>query len=249
MRKNNGNLTELHALFAIKHGNKFDLNKMEKCPASEEAVAFVGRAGTGNGIVAFVQKLLASPPFEHGLITVALGGAALSSFVQPRPFYTAQNIDVLEPLTPMSLDAKLYYCLCIEANRFRYSTFGREANRTLKDVARAKIGDAARVGGRHNQESHRGVEQRPKHSGGSVATSVPTSSADPNSALCISDKRAGAQNHPARYSRAVATHARSGNGNPSTARCQLPSPLRASRLPVSFSCQSPRKKLRFLPKI
>ena len=51
------------------------------------------------------------------------------------PFYTAQNIDVLEPLTEMSLEVKLYYCLCIEANRFRYSTFGREANRTLRKLA------------------------------------------------------------------------------------------------------------------
>jgi hypothetical protein len=34
----------------------------------------------------------------------------------------------------MSLDTKLYYCLCIEANRFRYSTYGREANRTLKTI-------------------------------------------------------------------------------------------------------------------
>ena len=32
----------------------------------------------------------------------------------------------------MSLDVKLYYCLCIEANSFKYSTYGREANRTLK---------------------------------------------------------------------------------------------------------------------
>jgi hypothetical protein len=34
----------------------------------------------------------------------------------------------------MSLSTKLFYCLCIEANRFRYSTFGREANRTLKNL-------------------------------------------------------------------------------------------------------------------
>jgi len=34
----------------------------------------------------------------------------------------------------MSLDVKLYYCLCVQANRFRYSTFGREANRTLKNI-------------------------------------------------------------------------------------------------------------------
>jgi hypothetical protein len=127
-------LVELQALFDIQHGNKFDLNKMHRCRVSAEAVAFVGRSGTRNGIVAFVRGLPDHTPYESGLITVALGGAALSSFVQPRPFYTAQNIDVLRPRTAMSLDTKLYYCLCIEANRFRYSTFGREANRTLKHL-------------------------------------------------------------------------------------------------------------------
>ena len=79
-----------------------------------------------------MKELPTHKPYAEGLITVALGGSTLSSFVQSNPFYTAQNIDVLTPLAAMSLDVKLYYCLCIEANRFRYSTFGREANRTLK---------------------------------------------------------------------------------------------------------------------
>lgn len=121
----------LNKVFKVGHGNKFDLNKMSKCAPNDEAVAFIGRTGERNGFVAFVDRL-ETKPYEAGLITVALGGSALSSFVQPRPFYTAQNIDVLTPRSPMSLDVKLYYCLCIEANRFRYSTYGREANRTLK---------------------------------------------------------------------------------------------------------------------
>jgi hypothetical protein len=128
------NLVELNRLFNIEHGNKLDLNKMEQCAPSDDSVVFVGRSGERNGLAAFVKKLDNVEPYEAGLITVALGGSALSSFVQPRPFYTAQNIDVLRPLTEMSLDVKLYYCLCIEANRFRYSTFGREANRTLKTL-------------------------------------------------------------------------------------------------------------------
>ena len=132
--KAKSDLTELSALFEIKHGNKFDLNKMEKCGPTEGSVAFVGRSGEGNGIVAFVKGIEGHQPYDGGLITVALGGAALSSFVQPRAFYTAQNIDVLRPREAMSLDVKLYYCLCIEANRFRYSTYGREANRTLKNL-------------------------------------------------------------------------------------------------------------------
>ena len=124
--------TILTNIFDVAHGNKFDLNKMTLTSDPDGAVAFVGRSGEGNGIVAFVEKLEGIEPYPAGAITVALGGSALASFVQPMPFYTAQNIDVLLPIGKMSLDEKLYYCLCIEANRFRYSTFGREANRTLK---------------------------------------------------------------------------------------------------------------------
>ncbi len=137
--KTSNNLVELQSLFSIEHGNKFDLNKMLQCPPSDDAVAFVGRSGEGNGIVAFVQRKADCDPYDRGLITVALGGAALSSFVQPRPFYTGQNIDVLRPLVEMPVDVKLYYCLCIEANRFRYSTYGREANRTLKTLRVPKL--------------------------------------------------------------------------------------------------------------
>lgn len=127
-------LVELQALFDIRHGSKLDLNKMDERGPGDDAVVFVGRSGARNGLAAHVHRLPAVPPFEPGLITVALGGSALASFVQPRPFYTAQNIDVLVPRAAMSLDIKLYYCLCIEANRFRYSTFGREANRTLRTL-------------------------------------------------------------------------------------------------------------------
>lgn len=128
-------LVRLDQIFVVAHGSKLDLNKMRKCAASDDdAVLFVGRSGERNGFAAFVKKLDYVEPYPSGLITVALGGSALSSFVQPQPFYTAQNIDVLTPIAPMSMDIKLYYCLCIEANRFRYSTYGREANRTLKTI-------------------------------------------------------------------------------------------------------------------
>src|SRR5437763_9141609 len=127
-------LVELNRLFQVEHGSKLDLNKMEQCAPGYGAVTFIGRSAERNGLAAFVRKLDNLQPFDSGLITVALGGSALSSFVQPRPFYTAQNIDVLTPLIEMSLDVKLYYCLCIEANRLRYSTYGREANRTLKNI-------------------------------------------------------------------------------------------------------------------
>ena len=67
------------------------------------------------------------------MITISLGGSfLLSSFVQPKKFYTAQNIAVLKPRRAMKLSEKLFYCKCISMNRFKYSAFGREANKTLK---------------------------------------------------------------------------------------------------------------------
>lgn len=128
-------LVPLEEIFRISHGNKLDLNKMELAEEGNDAVNFVGRSGEANGIVASVIRIAEIEPYPAGAVTVALGGSALASFVQPLPFYTAQNIDVLVPKKPMSLDRKLYYCMCIEANRFRYSTFGREANRTLRTIA------------------------------------------------------------------------------------------------------------------
>lgn len=127
-------LVTLDSLFEVHNGTKLDLNKMQPPSSSESAVAFVSRSGENNGLASFVERLENVEPFAAGLITVALGGSALSSFVQPRRFYTAQNIVVLEPFSHMTLDVKLYYCLCVVANRFRYSTYGREANRTVRSI-------------------------------------------------------------------------------------------------------------------
>lgn len=126
----------LTTIFNISYGNKFDFNKMVECSIGDDCgVNFVSRKSTNLGIVAKVRPFSSVKPYKQNLITVTLGGTyLLSSFVQPKPFYTAQNIAVLEPKLPMSLAAKLFYCLCISNNRFRYSAFGREANRTLKQI-------------------------------------------------------------------------------------------------------------------
>lgn len=127
-------LVELNKIFLVEYGNKFDLNKMQPAIAYEDSIAFVGRSGQNNGCTAFVSKLDDVPPYEAGLITVALGGAILSSFIQPRPFYTGQNVAVLQPIHEMDLATKAYYCICITENRHRYGAFGREANRTLRTL-------------------------------------------------------------------------------------------------------------------
>lgn len=128
-------MVKLSDQFAVTYGNKFDLNKMKRLSRSLGGVNFVGRSSRNHGISAVVSPLRDVEPFPAGCLTVALGGTKLlSSFVQEEPFYTAQNVAVLRARVEMSFQQKLFVCLCIRHNRFRYSAFGREANRTIKTL-------------------------------------------------------------------------------------------------------------------
>lgn len=125
----------LNELFDITYGNKLDLNKLNKLSVSEGGINFVGRSSQNHGVSECVEPVDNIPPYEAGLITVALGGSKLlSAFVQEAPFYTAQNVAVLRPKQLMTFEQKLYICIAIRHNRFRYSAFGREANRTLRTL-------------------------------------------------------------------------------------------------------------------
>ncbi|MFC1977180.1 restriction endonuclease subunit S [Chloroflexota bacterium] len=125
-------LVKLENIFHIKYGNQCDFNKM--LPDPLHGINFVSRSRNNLGIIAKVKKLDLEP-FPEGTITVSLGGTyLLSSFVQPEPFYTAQNIKVLFPKESMVLYEKLFYCKCIELNRYKYASHGREANITLDSL-------------------------------------------------------------------------------------------------------------------
>lgn len=125
-------MIELQEIFNIQYGNKLDLNKLDLDP---HGVLFVSRTSQNNGVSARVKEVPGVKKMPAGSISVSLGGTKLlSSFVQDHPFYTAQNVAVLTPIAPLTIQEKLYVCLCIERNRFRYSAFGREANRTIKKL-------------------------------------------------------------------------------------------------------------------
>ncbi len=126
-------MIELQEIFEVTYGNKFDLNKMTKT-GNLDGINFVSRTANNNGVSATIRAVNKLEPYESGMITVALGGSILSSFVQNKPFYTGQNIAVLKPRNPMNLLQKLFYCKCIHSNAFKFSTFGREANRFLKTL-------------------------------------------------------------------------------------------------------------------
>lgn len=143
-------LVTLDTIFDIKYGNQFDLNKLESDEDSN--INFVSRSSQNLGVVCKVHPYKDTEPFPAGLITVTLGGTyLLSSFVQQDEFYTAQNIKVLTPKVEMTFEEKIFYCKIIESNRFRYSSHGREANKTLnkilvpakmpQNLAKLKFGD------------------------------------------------------------------------------------------------------------
>lgn len=117
-------------LFDIYQGNGLELINMEVDTVSD--INFVARTAENNGVVASV-KPINKKTFPAGVITVAVGGSVLSSFVQDKPFYTGFHVLVLYPKQEMTLEEKLFYCHAIKMNAYRYS-YGRQANRTLKDI-------------------------------------------------------------------------------------------------------------------
>ena len=118
-------------LFILHQGNGFELCNMVESEKSR--INFVSRTAQNNGVVARVQPYQKVEPFPAGFLSVALGGSVLSAFVQTRPFYTAFHIMVLEPKKLLSVQEKMFYCLCIQKNAYRYS-YGRQANKTLKNI-------------------------------------------------------------------------------------------------------------------
>ena len=125
-------MRRISEIFNISYGNQFDFSKME---IDDEGINFISRGSTNNGFVAKVKRFEDVAPYPAGLITVTMGGSyLLASFVQPQPFYTAQNIKVLTPRAEMNLNIKLYYCAVIQHNRFRYHSHSREANSTFDDI-------------------------------------------------------------------------------------------------------------------
>jgi hypothetical protein len=121
-------------LFIVKYGVNLELTALETIPANEkDSVNFVARSAENNGVVARVRKIDAIEPQPAGILSCAGGGSVLSTFVQTGPFYSGRDLYTLTPKRAMALPEKLYWCMCIKANAYRY-TYGRQANKTLKDI-------------------------------------------------------------------------------------------------------------------
>lgn len=123
-------MKKVSELFNLEYGNGLELVSQKR---EDGGINFISRTSKSNGVSAKVKQLPDLAPFPSGLITVALSGNPLESFLQLSPFYTAFHIMVLTPHISMTMEQKLFYCHCIRLNKYKYS-YGRQANSTLKDL-------------------------------------------------------------------------------------------------------------------
>ena len=121
-------------LFDVQYGVNLELMACEATfSADSEGVNFVARTSNNNGVVAIVKQIDGVEPQPAGTLSCAGGGSVLETFVQIKPYYSGRDLYVLTPKEEMTLSEKLYYCMCIRANAYRYS-YGRQANKTLRYI-------------------------------------------------------------------------------------------------------------------
>lgn len=126
-------MNKVSDLFDVLPGHSLELNRLTVAERNT-GVAFVSRRSGGNGIATFVEQIADLSPAPAGELTCALSGnGVLSTFLQEQPYYTGFHVARLLPLIPLTKAQLLYYSVCIKANRYRYS-YGRQANRTLKEI-------------------------------------------------------------------------------------------------------------------
>lgn len=124
------NTCRVDKLFSIQYGNGLELTNLT---LDDKGYNFIARGMKDNGISAKVSRVYGETLFPAGTITVAVSGSVMESFLQPSPYYTAYHVMILTPLMPMTDAEKLFYCMCLRRNKFKYS-YGRQANETLPSL-------------------------------------------------------------------------------------------------------------------
>ena len=121
----------LHKLFTIKMGNGIDANKTTDF---DPKYNYVSRDSNGNGVVGVIDEIDGEMPFSAGSMSVALGGSFLGScFIQKQPFYTAQNVAVLQEKEHLSIHMKLFISSLVRNEcKIKYLAFGRELNSHIR---------------------------------------------------------------------------------------------------------------------
>ena len=117
-------------IFDVKYGVNLELNRMK---IDTNGINFVSRTAKNNGISAKVKRIPSIIPNPKGTISVAGGGSVMESFLQTEPYYSGRDLYYLVPKIELTHEELLYYCACLRSNKYRFN-YGRQANRTLKDL-------------------------------------------------------------------------------------------------------------------
>ena len=125
-----GKTVALYEIFDIKYGTSLELNKLN---VDKNDINFISRTSKNNGISAKVQYVDGIEPIPENTISVSVGGSILEAFLQKEKYYTGYHMMILQERVHLTDAQKLYYCICIRKNKYRYS-FGRQANNTLKNL-------------------------------------------------------------------------------------------------------------------
>lgn len=117
-------------LFFVQYGVNLELNALIQ---DNSGINFVSRTSKNNGVSAKVKLVPGIEPLPAGTITVAGGGSVMEAFLQAAPYYSGRDLYYLTAKMPMTNEQKLFYCLCLRGNKYKFS-YGRQSNVTLPDL-------------------------------------------------------------------------------------------------------------------
>ncbi|MBD1210041.1 MAG: restriction endonuclease subunit S [Ignavibacteria bacterium] len=123
-------LVAVSDLFDVFYGVNLELNKLTEDP---NGIPFVSRTSKNNGVSSYVKPVKGKKMNPGGTISVAGGGSVMESFLQKQPYYSGRDLYYLVPKVKMTDNVLLYYCVCLRENKYRFN-YGRQANRTLKEL-------------------------------------------------------------------------------------------------------------------
>jgi hypothetical protein len=123
-------MVKVSDVFDVRYGVNLELNALERDP---NGVNFVSRTENNNGVAARVRVLPGVEPIPAGTLSVAGGGSVMATFLQPERYYSGRDLYYLTAKVDLTDQQKLFYCLCLRSNRYRFH-YGRQANRTLRDL-------------------------------------------------------------------------------------------------------------------
>ena len=113
---------KLSKLFNIETGGDMLLQDEEKGEIPVVALGF-----KNNGIVEYIKENPKHKKYSSDCITVAGWAGGLKAFVQDKSFYVKGRVKILTPKINLTFNEKMYYCLCLNANAYKFA-YGRKAS-------------------------------------------------------------------------------------------------------------------------